>query len=69
MEKQIAKRLIDAVLALDPVLGEIDVAISEVSDEAERRDLANRLGEIFRQLDEGFINPVGRAYPDLAVRD
>ncbi|WP_408588968.1 hypothetical protein [Novosphingobium sp.] len=69
MEKQITKRLIDAVLALDPLLGEIDVVISEVSDETERRALANRLGEIFRQLNEGFIIPVGHAYPDLAERD
>jgi hypothetical protein len=69
MEKQIAKRLIDAVVALDPLLGEIDAAISLVSDEAERRNLALRLGEIFRQLNEGFINPVGREFPDLAERD
>ncbi|WP_298193849.1 hypothetical protein [Novosphingobium sp.] len=69
MEKQIAKRLIDAVLALDPLLGEIDVVISDVSDETERRALAKRLGDIFRQLNEAFIIPVGRAYPDLAERD
>jgi hypothetical protein len=69
MEKQIAKRLIDAAMALDPLLGEIDAAISQVSDEAERTALASKLGEIFRQLNEGFIIPVGREYPDLAVRD
>ncbi|HQS69781.1 MAG: hypothetical protein B7Y36_06910 [Novosphingobium sp. 28-62-57] len=69
MEKQIAKRIIDAVMALDPLLGEIDLAISEVSNEAERKALALKLGEIFYQLSEGFINPICREYPDLAVRD
>lgn len=69
MEKQIAKRLIDAVLALDPLLGEIDLAISEVSDETEQRALADRLAEIFKQLNDGFIIPVGREYPDLAMQD
>ncbi|MEO7692208.1 MAG: hypothetical protein ABIS51_23180 [Sphingomonas sp.] len=49
MDRQLAERLKAAALALDPLLGEIDGVISEVSDEAERRMLVNGLGEILRQ--------------------
>lgn len=69
MDRQIAKRLMAAVLALDPLLGEIDSVISEIPDEAERSALKKNLGEILRQANEAFIVPLGRAYPDLAEKD
>jgi len=69
MDRQIAERLKAAALALDPLLGEIDVVISEVSDEAERKALINGLGEILRQVNEVFLIPVGLAFPDLRERD
>ena len=69
MDRQLAERLKAAALALDPLLGEIDGVISEVSDEAERRALIIGLAEILRQVNEVFLIPVGRAYPDLREID
>ena len=69
MDRQVAERLMASALALDPVLGEIDSAISAIFDEAERREFAKSLGEVFRLVNEGFINPIGREHLELAERD
>jgi hypothetical protein len=69
MNRATAQRLISAALALDAPLGEIDLAISEISDEHERKAFAQALGDVFRLLNEGFILPISREYPDLAPKD
>ena len=69
MNRQTAERLIAATLALDPLLGEIDQVISEMPDSDSKKTSIKGLGEVFRVLNETFIIPVGREYPDLAEKD
>ena len=69
MDRKVAERLIASAIALDEPLGEIDRVISDIADEAERKALAKSLGNIFRELNDAFIQPVSREYPDLAERD
>jgi hypothetical protein len=66
MDRQTAERLIAAALALDPVLGKIDLLISAMPDGDEKKSLINGLGDIFRVQNEAFILPISREYPDLA---
>jgi len=66
MDRQIAERLIAAALALDPVLGKIDLVISAMPDGAEKTSLIKSLGELLRVQNKAFILPISREYPDLA---
>jgi hypothetical protein len=66
MDRAAAERLMSAALALDTPLGELDSAVWEIADEHERTAFVRALGDIFRLLNEGFIIPIGRTYPDLA---
>jgi len=69
MDRAAAQRLISAVLALDAPLGDLDLAVSEIPDEQERKAFVQALGNVFRLLNDGFILPVCREYPDLAAED
>ena len=69
MDRAAAQRLISAVLALDAPLGDLDLAVSEIPDEQERKAFVQALGDVFRLLNDGFILPVCREYPDLANDD
>lgn len=66
MDRKIAERLMASTKSLDPILGEIDSAISEIEDEDERKALVKNLGEVLLQVYEGFYVQVCRQYPDLA---
>jgi hypothetical protein len=65
LEKVLAKRLLDAALSLDKALGVLDTVISEIPDEPEKRSFAKSLGTIMLDVNEAFIRPVARRYPDL----
>jgi hypothetical protein len=69
MDRQTAERLMKSALALDPLLGEIDTVISGIPPGNERDALVRGLGEVFRQINETFILPLGKEYPDLAEKD
>ena len=69
MDRATAERLISAVLALDTLLGELDNAVSKITDEHERKAFVRALGDIFRLLNEDFIIPIGQTYPHLAPED
>jgi hypothetical protein len=69
MDRTTAERLMTAVLALDASLGEIDAAISQITDQAERQAFANTLGEMLRLQNDDFIRTVSVKNPDLAPQD
>ncbi len=69
MDRTVAERLISAVLALDVQLGDVDRVVSEIADEHERAAYVDALGNVFRLLNEGFIRPIARNYPDLEPED
>ena len=69
MDRTAAQHLISAVLALDIPLGDLDLAVSDIPDWQERKAFVEALGDVFRLLNEGFILPISREYPDLAPGD
>jgi hypothetical protein len=54
-----------AALALDCAFGELDAAISVISDEPERRIFARSLGNLIGQVNDTFIRTIARQYPEL----
>ncbi|WP_179102087.1 hypothetical protein [Sphingopyxis sp. KK2] len=56
-------------MALDVQLGDVDRVVSEIADEHERAAYVDALGNVFRLLNEGFIRPIARNYPDLEPED
>ena len=65
LERPAAEELLQIALSLDGPFGEMDRVISMVSDEQERRALAQSLGAIIGGVNDGFIRPIVRQYPDL----
>ncbi len=65
MDKAFARNLLAAALSLDDALGRVDSLISGLDDEVEKRNLAVKLGEIMRMINEYFIVPTIKIYPDL----
>ena len=48
MDREMGARLLAAVESLAPGLGELDLIVSEIADEAERKEFRLKLGEAFR---------------------
>ncbi|MBX9662604.1 hypothetical protein [Novosphingobium sp.] len=69
MERETASQLLAAVYALDAGFGDIDAAISKLTDEQERQRYARALGDIFLILFDSFILPIENEHPELAVRE
>jgi hypothetical protein len=65
LERAAAERLLQIALGLDGPIGEIDQVISAVTDESERRALAQSLGAIIGAVNDGFVRPIARQFPDL----
>jgi len=69
MNRELAKRVIDAAVSLDKALGELDVSVSAIPDMDERRKFATRLGDVIGQINASFIRPLVKQYPDLEPDD
>lgn len=65
MDRTIASRILAGALALDKAYGDLDTAVSGIPDETERQVYAKRLGEIIGKVNDTFIRPIVRQYPDL----
>jgi hypothetical protein len=65
MDRALAEKLLSATTSLDLPLGEIDAAISALTDPVEKRAWALKLGEVFQLLNDEFIRPLVREFPDL----
>ena len=65
MDKAPAEHVLLAALSLDDALGALDIAISGVPDAKERKALAKQLGDIIGRVNEAFIRPIVKQYPDL----
>jgi hypothetical protein len=64
MKKELAARIVDAVIALDKELGKLDTLIGSIEEEEERRRYGKALSEVFRsQMD--ILLLIERQYPDL----
>jgi hypothetical protein len=65
MDKDMASRMLKAVLALENKIGELDVLVSQLNDEKERDEYAYALGNIIGILSENFVRRIARQYPEL----
>jgi hypothetical protein len=65
MDKDMASRMLKAVVALEAKIGELDVLVSELSDEKERNDYVHALGDVIGIISEKFVRRIVRQYPEL----
>ena len=65
MDKDMASRMLKAVVALEAKIGELDVLVSELSDEKERDDYVHALGDVIGIISEKFVRRIVRQYPEL----
>jgi hypothetical protein len=65
MTEDLAAKVMAAALALDRAFGELDVAVSQIPDPAEREKFARNLGDLIGKVNDDFIRPIARAYPNL----
>lgn len=65
MEERLATKLLNAALALDNALGEMDAVVSCISDQSEKKQYAKNLGDILGAVNEKFIRPIIRQHPHL----
>jgi hypothetical protein len=65
MDKDMARRMLKAVLALEAEIGEIDIIISQLNDEKERDEYVYALGNVIGIISENFVRRIVRQYPEL----
>ena len=65
MDKDMASRMLKAVLALENKIGELDVLVSQLNDEKERDEYAYALGNVIGIISEKFVRRIVRQYPEL----
>ena len=65
MERETAKRLLAAALALDRPLGELDGVISELEEGEEKDECRRALGDLMRITTLQLVFRVYRRYPEL----
>jgi hypothetical protein len=65
MKEADAARVIASAKGLDRALGDLDNAIRNIPDDAERRVFAKRLGDIVGAINDDFIRPLASQFPHL----
>jgi hypothetical protein len=65
LERSDAEKLLWAALSLDAQFGALDAAVSQIPHAAERKAFAKELGAVVAKVNEAFIRPIVRQYPDL----
>jgi hypothetical protein len=65
MDKDMASRMLNAVLTLEAKLGELDVLVSQVDDEKERDEYVHALGNVIGIISRDFVRRIVRQYPEL----
>ena len=65
LERSDAEKLLRVALSLDAQFGALDAAVSRIPNEVERKALAKELGALVGKLNDAFIRPIVRPYPDL----
>jgi hypothetical protein len=65
MDKDMASRMLKAVVALEARLGELDILVSQLNDEKERDDYGRALGDVIGTISEKFVRRIVRQYPEL----
>ncbi|MEW6451894.1 MAG: hypothetical protein AB1490_14655 [Pseudomonadota bacterium] len=69
MERKIASQIIDAAMALNEKIGAVDLAITGIADEEEKRRYVAVLGGILRIIREDILLEILKDHPDLNPHD
>ena len=64
MDKDMASRMLTAVVALEGEIGELDTLVSQL-DERERGEYASALGDVIGILSQKFVRRIVRQHPEL----
>jgi len=65
LERSDAEKLLRAAVGLDAQFGALDTVVSQIPDEVERKALARELGDLIGRVNDAFIRPIVRQFPDL----
>jgi hypothetical protein len=65
MDEDMASRMLKAVLTLEAKLGELDLLVSQLSDEKERDEYVHALGNVIGIISRDFVRRIVRQYPEL----
>jgi hypothetical protein len=65
MDKDMADRMLKAVLACEANIGALDALVSQLEDEKERDHYVHALGDVIGILSEHFVRRIARQYPEL----
>jgi hypothetical protein len=65
MNKDMANRMLKAVLAFDANIGALDALVSQIEDEKERDHYVHALGSVIGMLSENFVRRIVRQHPAL----
>ena len=65
MDKDMASRMLKAVLTLEAKIGELDVLVSQLNDDKERDEYIYALGNVIGIISEKIVRRIVRQYPEL----
>lgn len=65
MERKIASQIVESTMSLNEKIGSVDLAISNIPDENERKQYIFALGNILRVIREDILLQIFKDYPDL----
>ncbi len=65
MEKTVASKIIESVVALNKKIGDVDLAITEMANGKEKDDYIAALGHVIGILSKDIMLPIIQKYPDL----
>ena len=65
MEKPLASKFMEALVALDPPINELSLLVAEITDPDERRGYIQAVGDVMGHVYGKLMIPILRGYPDL----
>lgn len=65
MERKIASQIVESTMSLNEKIGSVDLAISNILDENEKKKYVTALGSILRVIREDLLLEIFKEYPDL----
>jgi hypothetical protein len=65
VERKIASQIVESTMSLKEGIGSVDLAISNITDENEKKKYVTALGNILRVIREDILLEIFKDYPDL----
>jgi hypothetical protein len=65
MQRELAGKLMDALLRLGPGFNEIDALVRKIEEPSERSQFLRKLAEGMHVMGYDLVMPIVRQYPDL----